>query len=307
MASYWDDYKLKTVMQYVNAFISLTGMNIKVNRMSRKYHDCVAKAKDIAIGIERYIANKENMPDRNRPIEDYFAPEFPVIEEYGFENNVLVLGLNPSEGGNKRAGNDNKYNIFNYLPIRKKNAEESIDVIKEVQDLTYSKYFRPYVEYFTNLKAPYYPLWYNEKYLNTILNDTKHSKVLTPKIKSHMKTYCDDDNKSYIIFADLIQYAKTDSKPIIESLNDTKRAEAVKEYIIELLDYLKPKLVLSANAAVSHFLLKHLGGIDDNFTHIKSNGTTIFLASMLTGQRAMDVFSRNRLFKEMTDFLRSNL
>jgi hypothetical protein len=268
------------------------------------YKECEDKAKKIAIEIENYLTTN-NQAHKSRSIDEYFAPEFPDIDKYGFENNVLVLGLNPSEGGNKRPENGAKYNIFNHIPNKKRSDEESIEVIKEVQDLTYSKYFRPYVDYFANLEVPYYPLWYNESYLNTILSDSKHSNVLTDKVKSHMRIYSKADNKKYIIFADLVQYALTDSKPIIQALNDDARANMVKEFILELIDYLKPKLILSANAAVSHFLCKNLGGTTDNCTHVKYNDTTIFLASMLTGQRAMDVFSRNRLFKEMTDYLKS--
>jgi hypothetical protein len=44
----------------------------------------------------------------------------------------------------------------------------------------------------------------------------------------------------------------------------------------------------------------------DDCTYIENENTckaTIFLASMLTGQGALDAFSRKRLFNEMQDFI----
>jgi hypothetical protein len=65
-------------------------------------------------------------------------------------------------------------------------------------------------------------------------------------------------------------------------------------------------LVLAENASVSNYLVEYFNDNRDDCTYIENENTcktTIFLASMLTGQGVLDAFSRKRLFNEMQDFI----
>ena len=110
------------------------------------------------------------------------------------------------------------------------------------------------------------------------------------------------------MFADLIQYANTNSKdikPYIKRENEKKEYREIADYIEYLIKFLKPKLVLSANAAVSDFLMDlYYKGISDRpaLSSFDLFDTQFFTASMLSGG-VMDKYSQVRLFREIKSFL----
>jgi len=264
---------------------------------SSEYEDCKKQAKIIYDFFYSEFKAKGDIP------KDFFI-EYPDVRKLDIKSSVLVLGLNPS-GGDDNVSVKRKAkspNLFWYVPQINGNSNEGFKELHlRAQKLSYQKYFKTYVEFFQKIKPQYNPLWYNERILQEIFEKSENKNLVDEKLRVFLlDNFCKGDNKHYILFADLIQYTKTDSKEVIKHINEI--TELVDHYIISLLGYLKPKLVLSANAFVSNYLVR-LFKVDENDTCIDACETKIFLASMLTGQRAMDTFSRERLFREIREFI----
>jgi len=232
-----------------------------------------------------------------------FFLEYPDLKALNIQAPILVLGLNPSGEDDLSIGRSVP-NLFSYIPKNQNVAEGLMENERtELQKFCYSPYFKIFIESFQQLNPIYNPLWFNKAVLNNIYqNNSEH---LTHTLIDYLAKYSKYDNGNYVVFADLIQYSKTNSKSIIEHLDNDDVIIEINNYITLVFNFIQPKLVLSANASVSHYLMKHFnkGGLN---THFKIHDTEVFLGSMLTGQRAMDIFSRKRLFDEIQSFISNN-
>jgi len=257
------------------------------------YLECYKQAQVIGQKFHELLGNQGQQKN--------FFLEYPDLTNLDISSPILILGLNPS-GEDQPSELDTKPNLFSYIP-QNPDIKSTEVYYKELQQFCYSPYFKTFIECFQRLKPPYNPLWYNKDVLEQIYSANKEH--LSKEQLNYLLGYSGLDERNYIIFADLVQYSKTNSKAITEHLSNDTVVDLLKGYIGLLFEYIKPKLVLSANAAVSHFLI-------DNFnqeivdTNINIHGTNVFLGSMLTGQRAMDIYSRKRLFNEIQDFINSN-
>lgn len=260
------------------------------------YSQCEAQARLIGQEFHNRI-KKDNTQQQN------FFLEYPDLQALNIQAPILILGLNPSGEDDRKVGRQLS-NLFSYIPQNPDIAEQNVCVeYDDLQKFTYVPYFKVFVECFQQLKPAYNPLWYNQGVLLDICST--HSKHFNIKHESFLNSYTKHDNGNYIVFADLIQYSKTNSKLIVEHLYDSTIAKLLETYIRMMLDFIKPKLVLSANASVSHFLVNIFNeGVTS--THFDLEGTEVFLGSMLSGQRAMDVFSRQRLMNEIQNYLANN-
>jgi hypothetical protein len=76
------------------------------------------------------------------------------------------------------------------------------------------------------------------------------------------------------------------------------------EIFKELLDSLKPKAVLVANALASHILIKelHLKETEKGWSHLPGRRTPIFFSSTFSGGH-MDIWSRQRLVEQIKEVM----
>jgi hypothetical protein len=231
--------------------------------------------------------------------QEKFCLEYPDLTVYKINEPILIIGLNPS--GEDDVSKGRTYpNLFSYIPQLHSNDEGLALMYKELSKFSYIPYFKTFTNAFQNLNPQYNPLWYNPKVLQEIIKEPEQA--LSTNLNVFFNPYTSNDNGNYIIFADLIQYSKTNSKVIIEHLKDETVIPLLKRYFITMLDFIKPKLVLVANAAASHFIVQHFND-EVATTTFNLNGYQVFLGSMLTGQRAMDVFSRQRMMNEIQQYI----
>jgi hypothetical protein len=81
------------------------------------------------------------------------------------------------------------------------------------------------------------------------------------------------------------------------SLNDFGSAQV--ELCLDAIRLSKAKLVLVANAAASTILLRAISKSTHSVTRIDDMGMPIYFAGMLSGQRALDRFSKQRLIDQI--------
>jgi hypothetical protein len=256
------------------------------------YSQCEAQAKLIGQQFHNLLGGDGEQKN--------FFLEYPDLETLNIKAPILVLGLNPSGEDDPLLGRSVP-NLFSYIPQNPSITKESSgNEQKDLQKFCYSPYFKTFIECFQLLNPNYNPLWYNRVILNNIYQS--NSEHLTKELIEYLTNYSTQDYGNYVVFADMIQYSKTNSKSIVEHLDKPNVKIMINSYIELMFNFIQPKLVLSANASVSHYLVNNFNEGKLN-THFSMFNTEVFLGSMLTGQRAMDVFSRQRLFKEIQDFL----
>lgn len=259
------------------------------------YNICKSKAEEISKIIFEKLNNSETEFHRK------FFIEYPDIQKLCTKEPefVLVLGLNPSSSGE---GKNSNPNIFGHIPLKELNrpVEEVREITSKIakKKLVYDPYFKTLVAEFE--KLGYHPLWYNKAYLKGLLDD--HKNLLDDSEQKFIKLYSKFDNKKYIIYAELIHYSETNSKKILPLLELDEISSRINEYIKLLIEYFMPKAILSANAAVSHYLNSHFNNnrLCSDFILSESK---VFLGSMLTGRRAMDIYSRIRLMNDLRAYL----
>lgn len=104
----------------------------------------------------------------------------------------------------------------------------------------------------------------------------------------------------YILYAELFYYRHSNQKEIVNLIEKEKE---LKEKIIKFLEsqinYYKPKNIIITNAWVSNFFLNNICENKELTSFKKYKNINIFFGSMLTGQRAMDLFSKKRLQNEI--------
>ena len=126
----------------------------------------------------------------------------------------------------------------------------------------------------------------------------------TRKTKSNPKTHS-------IYIGDFFYYHMTSQSEFLKLVDSSQ----VEEYVIEMLNmHIETiinkntvEFVYVNNAMASHLLCKAekiSDGISKFVHEYKGHKYTVLLGSMLSGQRAMDVFSKARLVQEMRDTLK---
>ena len=277
--------------------------DLEATTIPSNYETCEKMATNIAKSIHSKLRDKEELGKRCQI-------EYPDVERYQLNDVVLVLGLNPSFDEKTKIWEPR--NLFGYVPEYDETEDDSPIRQKIPIKLVYPRYFKIFIEEF--MKMNYNPLWFNKKYLEDLLAQYKNDNPTYNEIESfdeiieYVSRFGKRDKKKYVVFADLIQYANTNSKdikPYIKRENEKKEYREIADYIEYLIKFLKPKLVLSANAAVSDFLMDlYYKGINDRpaLSSFDLFDTQFFTASMLSGG-VMDKYSQVRLFREIKSFL----
>ena len=256
------------------------------------YEHCITQAAVIGQKFHDLIAN-------NNTKQQKFFIEYPDVQKFNIRSPILVLGLNPAGEDNPEIGRRSPNLLFHIPEIENTISAEDY---QSLQKFCYSPYFKTFIDCFRKLKPSINPFWFHKDVLDEIIKE--NSKYITEEDIRPLRCLIarEQNNTNYLIFADLVQYSMTDSKVILKYLKVDGIPMLVNQYFESLIAFTKPKLIVSANAAVSHYLIENFNDNKDaasfDYKEIR-----IFLASMLTGQRAMDVFSRIRLFNEIQDYL----
>lgn len=226
------------------------------------------------------------------------SSNFKCIKSDTPQKCILVLGMNPA-GNAKVAKEDEKALYLYYLP------EYNID------GRTYSKYYKPIFEVFdraTNNNAKWgwcsYP---RDRFEELIEDDNK----LKPHKQALMKQHGNLKDKEYSIYiGELFYYHMTSQTEFLKMIDSSKRTDHVLKMLRLHIDAINGtnntvSLVYINNTAASRMICDALK-IEGypTFYDYKYNGKIyrILFGSMLSGQRAMDVFSRGRLITEIQQY-----
>lgn len=214
--------------------------------------------------------------------DKHLSSGFELDDDY-IEDCVLILGLNP-------AGDEN--DAQNARTIREKPYLFSLEK-SNYPELTYNAYFRPIYDF-----------------VNQVLNEGGKWSWCTKSRERIEKLFNNDQmilgeydknkNKRYVIhIGDLFYYHETKSKRVIEKLKKKdvhfESINILKEHIKYLKNHNRRiKFIYINNATVSNWLT--------NWTHKTFeliDDIPVFYGGMLSGQRLMDNFSKERLVKEI--------
>ncbi len=109
-----------------------------------------------------------------------------------------------------------------------------------------------------------------------------------------------------------VQHKKTSPK---NHPNFNEIGLALFDAFIEMLEFISPDYIMVNNAEVSHMLLSHFGldyekDLDQvrgcYYFNIVGESVPVFCSGMLSGQRALDIYSRERLFWHLTSFIETD-
>jgi len=212
---------------------------------------------------------------------------------FGLDDNcaeecVLILGLNP-------AGNEN--DAKNARNNRDKPYLFSLET-SNYHDLTYNTYFRPIYEFVNQvLEEGGKWSWCNKsrEFIKKTFDDD-------PII---LKEFDKNKDKRYTIHVgDMFYYHQTNSKLLTDKLNGNERYSMALEILNDHIDYLvghnrKIKFVYINNATVSKWLTN-----ESHETFQLINNIPVFYGGMLSGQRSMDNFSKERLIQEIKTYFK---
>jgi hypothetical protein len=217
------------------------------------------------------------------------------------KNSILVLGLDPSSS-DIDSGGAKKDCFIHYYPESWIKPDDIL-VIRDFKNkgYTYDKYFKKPYELF--LKYKYNPVWTNKTFLQNKKSILTNSEYL-------VLNRCIDNGK-YIIFSDLINYKEKTAKKIESIINSNK---FLKEKIISLfilqIEFFNAKVIFINNAfasrIISDFLIQNLRIDKKIYSVIDFKGTKVIFSSILTGARAIDNYSFERLKNEISTIMPSS-
>lgn len=208
------------------------------------------------------------------------------------EDCILVMGLNPA-GDEQDAKRERDYN---------RNYFYSIGYGKSDSRWIYNKYYRPIYETInrTVKEGAKWP-WCNKTW-KEIEEEIHTYKDLEP-IKKDIKEFFDKtkDNRYTIFVGEFFYYHETHAKelPLRKKIDKEKYCrDMLKLHISELKQHKKSiKYIYINNARVSGYFWP-----TDNYKTVEIiDGVKVFFGGMLSGQGAMDKYSRKRLIDEINN------
>jgi hypothetical protein len=147
----------------------------------------------------------------------------------------------------------------------------------------------------------YRPIWTNKSYL-----DLKKNKLT---LEEYNLLNSIEDTGKYSVFSDLLQYKETTAKNIEKIIN---ASNAIENKILDLfslqIQFFKSKIVFINNAYASRLLTRfitHRLGLESKiYTNIEFEGAKVVFSAILTGARAMDNYSHERLKYELKELIK---
>ncbi|HRW21382.1 MAG TPA: hypothetical protein P5509_05365 [Bacteroidales bacterium] len=219
---------------------------------------------------------------------------------FDFKDSVLILGLNPSSSDIEKQGVANDC-FIHYFPDYWTSTDKKW-IIKEFaqKGYSYNNYFKKPYELF--LPFNYRPIWTNRNYL-----DLKKDKLTSEEY--NLLNGIQDTGK-YCVFSDLLHYKETTAKNIEKIINKSTDLEnKILDLFALQIKFFKSKIVFINNAFASRLLTRfitHRLGLESKvYTNLEFQGAIIVFSAILTGARAMDNYSHERLKYELKDLIKS--
>lgn len=217
------------------------------------------------------------------------------------ERCILVIGLNPA-GNEDDAERERKSGHIYYYSLESKTRINSKWI--------YKNYYSPIWDFSkgvfgNNIKWP----WCNQPW-RSLEAELKNDNELADHIQEFKNQFDMSQNQNYctIYIGDMFYYHSTDSKEIFYHIRNKGDEQSycldmLTMHINELRKHNKDvEFVYINNAQVSHWLCGETAK-----TKMIVNNTPVYLGSMLSGQRSMDLFSRQRLIEEIRKDLMERL
>lgn len=253
----------------------------------------------------KFIALTRKMLKKN--VNENLISKNGFIAKFGNEKEcILFLGLNPA-GNEENVEHGSKKIYLNYIPEIKP-QKEAVKYFNNV-------YFGAIYKFMTKvIKDDFKWTWCNydyEEIEKSIINNNE-----LENYKDQILTYYNTHkNKRYnLLIGDLYYYHTTDSKKLNELVEEHNKYEKIKEMINCHIDVILEnnkdlKFIYVNNAQASKYITKALKGKEDiNDSNIvykyKNKEIKIVLGGMLSGQHAMDIYSRKRLEKEIEGIMK---
>lgn len=257
----------------------------------------VELSKKLLTGISQELKGIEEARFSKRDLESNFKK---IKEKTKKKNRILVFGINPA-GGCKDAEETEYYEYILDKNLQKNLTKEETNV----------GYFRSNYELF-------------DKETTTMTWILKDEEVLKERFPNDQYTTCmelqqkERDKDNIIIFCDLIYYHDTNSNTIkkcisknytsnldeIRELNfkkDKKLVDNVTNIIDAHIKMLDPKLIVVTNAFASQLICGALRNENDrDSSRIFHEGIPILFSGMVSGG-TMDIFSKNRLKRAISE------
>ncbi|PKL01066.1 MAG: hypothetical protein CVV56_02095 [Tenericutes bacterium HGW-Tenericutes-1] len=219
------------------------------------------------------------------------------------EKVILLMGLNPA-GDEEHKDCDP---FIDYIPIFEEDFKLSQNAIK---DMTYNKYFKPNYELFESINAKMY-------WLNDFENIMKVREKLDSNDRHTFDTIVENEkskNGPMLIFSDLFHVRNKNAKNVkndLELIKDNNQLIAQISCIIEnQISYYKPNMIVVTNAYASEIIQKYYFRNEAFVDAMVHNEIVYIFSGMISGQRALDRFSRIRLekaIKESWNLINHNL
>ncbi len=221
--------------------------------------------------------------------EKRIAPKGFFVGDDKAEDCVLIIGLNPAgdENDAMREQTDKTYLYF-------------IDDTRLRSDRVHNGYFGAIYNLVTSTIGQAKWPWCNKEW-KTLEEEFDNSDDLSNDDKGLIKAFYDShkDDSCTIYIGDMFYYHQTSSKKLPLKKNGYDLSDYCEKMLKMHIDELKEsnktiRYIYINNAKVSHYISK-------NETYKEMNGVKVFFGGMLSGMRAMDIFSRERLVSEIKE------
>lgn len=274
----------------------------------------LAKIESISLRISNRIHKIINpqmdlVENPQKKFEERHLESFKELLLLDFEETILIFGLNPSSSDIDNVG-ITKPCFLNYVSDDEyENCKDKVRIKSLINSrgYTYNSYFKKPFEIFLQLKNGYVPVWKNRNFLN--YKRAQYNIPVEDEVFDFLMNR-GSDSKKYILFTDLLQYRETTAKKVEHIITTNKD---IKSDVLELLEcqliFFKTKYVLVNNAFASHLIHSYIkekskDSSQNIYSTLEYNGIRFFFTSMITGVRALDLFSFERLRSEINHYFK---
>ena len=255
--------------------------------MNMKYSDLKEKSDTLCYNFNQHLHHE--------------AP--PDIDDTDVSSIILLFGLNPSSAGKER--NSETSECFLYYVPEDESIESAKKIVNKINNnhLAYPTYFKQNFDLFERVNL----IWQDDRYLSKIQFrekiGNKHKEIISYLDKYNQKHFV--RHQHYLVFTDLLFIKDKSQKNVCPILDkNTNIREEVFRFFNAQLEYYKPKLVVITNGYASDLISDYISGEKRHAqrkTQMSYRGIPIIFSSMVSGQRTLDRYNRERLKKEIKD------
>ena len=258
-------------------------------RKIRKMTDFIAK------NLSSILVNK--LSEANALVGKGFKP----VRNSQAKKGILFWGMNPAgNSGVAKAAQNSNYFYLNYITDSPKG---------KIKQTTNNTYFKPIYSFTFNItkdKGGCKWDWCNLDwtYIEAKLNKNGFNPTDIQEVRNFYDKH--KDNAYTIYIGDAWYIHMTKQSDFVKLIDDNKRGEHIKEmldlHIDEISKCSELKAIYVNNATLSHWVSEAFN-ISSLLSVYNYKNVPICFGSMLSGQRAMDLFSKIRLENEIKNLI----